>query len=201
MSGVRPLPAGLGCDTRQGPPLPFLRRRFPRGRAEAEGRHPARLARISESTGCNPCRWVSGAGSIAAPGGAVPTSPNLRYCPAPPDPRPPGARSLPGWVYAVLGGAAALSLISTVILVRSLGGAGASPAGPSNPSDAVGPLASTAEPKPDSGGCRPRDPRRGPSRPALDSPDRGAMRALSCADQGEGVQRDGLSYQAEGGRD
>ncbi len=70
----------------------------------------------------------------------------------------PGRAGLPGWVYAALGGAAALSLISTVILVRSLGGAGASPAGPSNPSDAVGPVASTAEPKPDSGVVTPATP-------------------------------------------
>jgi S1-C subfamily serine protease len=53
----------------------------------------------------------------------------------------PRREGLPPWVYAALGGAAALSLVSMVILVRSLGGD--SPGRPSSPADAGRPAAST----------------------------------------------------------
>ena len=58
----------------------------------------------------------------------------------------PRREGLPPWGYAALGGAAVLSLVSMVILFRSLGGSSTNR--PSNPADAGSPVSSTAESQP-----------------------------------------------------
>jgi S1-C subfamily serine protease len=85
------------------------------------------------------------------------TAPAQRFDPprlsAPPRAEGAGRADLPPWVYAALGVAAALSLVSMVILVRSLGGSGTG--GPSHPADAGTPSASIVGPKPAPGAAGP----------------------------------------------